>query len=212
MQVVSFGAVTREGNGKKGAKAVRNAGLIPSVLYGGDENIHFSVKRNDVKSLIYTGEFKLAKIDLDGNSYDCIIKSVQFHPVTDEILHIDFLRLVDGTPIKVELPVRFKGVSPGVKEGGKLIQSVRRVKVKTTPENLVDQLLCDISGVHLGQAVRVRDLELGEGIQVMNPGGIPIASVEVPRALKGVDEDEAGVVTAEGDETTEEEVAPTEEG
>ena len=190
MEIVSFEAEIRERNKKKGAKAVRNAGLIPAVLYGGMDPLHFSVNVKDVKSLIYTGNFKLAKITVDGKECDCIVKTVQFHPVTDQVMHIDFLRLIEGTPLKVEIPVRFHGVSPGVKEGGQLMQSLRRIKVKTTPENLVDEVLVDISGIELGQSFRIRDLEVGEELTILNPPGTPIASVKIPRVLKDLEEEE----------------------
>ena len=189
MQIVSLEAKAREGNRKKGAKAVRNAGLIPAVLYGGDENIHFSVTKKGIKSLVYTSEFKLAKIDLNGATYDSIVKDIQFHPVSDEVLHVDFLRLIEGNPIKVDIPIRFEGVSPGEKEGGKLTQALRKVQIKTTPEHLVDNIKVDITKVLLGQTIRIRDLILEEEMEVMNPMGAPIASMIVPRVMKGMDLD-----------------------
>ena len=106
------------------------------------------------------------------------------HPVTDSLTHIDFIELVDGTPVKVDIPIRFKGDSPGVKLGGKLLQSIRRVTVKTLPENLVDELFVDISELELGFAVRVRDIEAPDSVQIMNTGATPVAIVEVPRALR----------------------------
>ena len=184
MQTVSVTGTPRADVGKKATKAVRRDGGIPCVMYGGDAPVHFAVKHNDVKSLIYTPEFKLADISVDGNSSKCIIKSVDFHPVTDDITHIDFLRLVEGRKMNVEVPITFTGESPGVKSGGKLQQSVRRVKLKTTPANLVNAVTVSIDGLELGQAVRIRDIEAIDGVEVMNPPGTPIATVEVPRALK----------------------------
>lgn len=184
MQVVTINGTPRTDLGKKATKAIRNQGFIPAVLYGGNEVIHFNTTSADVRELVYTPDFKRADITVDGTTYPCILKEVQYHPVTDEIVHIDFLRLVDGTPVKVEVPVRFKGQSPGVKQGGKLIQSVRRVKIKTMPEHLVDELLLDISSMNLGSSIRVRDIEVGEGIEIMNSPGIPVAAIEIPRALR----------------------------
>ena len=195
MNTIAFTADTRGGVGKKAAKAVRVEGKIPCIMYGGDTNITFSTNHKSVKNLIYTPDFKLAEITLDGAVHKCILKDIQFHPVTESILHMDFLKLEDGRPFKLEVPVRFKGVSPGVKAGGKLQQTLRRVKIKTTPELIVDSLYADISTLKLGNSARVRDLEVPEGIEVMNSPSIPVVSVEVPRALKG-----AGIGEGEDDE------------
>lgn len=170
--------------GKKGSKLDRAAGNIPAVLYGGNEVIHFSVKPSNVKSMIYTADFKIANLEIDGKKYKAILKSLQQNPITDEVTHIDFLRIIEGTPIKVDLPVRFKGASPGVKVGGKLIQQLRKVKVKTLPEYLVDELNADISKLELGQSLRIKDIMLPEGVMVMSNPATPIALIEIPRALK----------------------------
>jgi large subunit ribosomal protein L25 len=184
MKVVAVNGDVRTSVGKKETKAVRNENKIPCVLYGGKEIIHFTVTVNDVRDLVYTPDFNIAEITLDGQSHKAILKDVQFHPVTDEIRHMDFLRLIDGHSIKVELPLRFKGVSPGVKGGGKLQQNLRRVRVKTTPEKIVGELVLDISSLKLGDSIRVRDIEAIEGIEIMNAPGTPIATVETPRALR----------------------------
>ena len=148
--------------------------------------------------MVYTPEFKLAEINIGGESKKAIIKDIDFHPVTDEIVHIDFLELVDGHPVVADIPVSFTGESPGVKGGGKLIRTLRKVRVKTTPEKLVDNLFVSIEGLELGSAVRVRDIEVPEGVQVMVNEATPIANVEVPRALKSLDDEEAAE-GAEGD-------------
>ena len=184
MQTVSVTGTPRADVGKKATKAVRKEGSIPCVMYGGDSPVHFAVKHNDVKALIYTPEFKLAEVSVDGNANKCIIKDITFHPVTDAITHIDFLRLVEGRKMKVEVPIKFVGTSPGVKAGGTMQQSVRRVKLKTTPANLVNSVTVSIDNLELGGAVRIRDIQPMEGVEVMNPPGTPVASVEVPRALK----------------------------
>jgi len=174
MTSVEIQGNTRSEFGKKGSKVDRNNGNIPAVMYGGAA----------VKHLIYTPDFKLADLEIDGKHYRAILKSVQFHPVTDQILHIDFLRLIDKTPIKVEIPLRFKGVSPGVKVGGKLIQQLRKIKIKTTPEFLVDELKADISKLELGQALRVREVIIPNGVEIINNPATPVALIEIPRALK----------------------------
>ncbi len=194
MQTVTIKGQKREGTGKSSTKSIRNQGLIPAIVYGGDDQISFTTTKKEVKSLVYTPDFKIAHLDIDGTEVKTILKDIQFHPVTDEILHIDFLRVIDNTPIKVEIPIRFKGVSPGVKSGGKLIQQLRKAKVKTTPEKLVDHLMADISKLELGAAIRIRDLEVADGIEVANNPATPIATVEVPRALK------SEAAAAEGDD------------
>jgi large subunit ribosomal protein L25 len=170
--------------GKKSTKGVRAKGLIPCVIYGGDSPVHFAVPVSAVRDIVYTPDFKIAQIEIEGQSYKTILKSYQTHPVTDAIEHIDFLRLIDGHAVKVELPVRFYGVSPGVKLGGKLLQTLRKIKVKTTPQYLRDEILMDISTMELGQSIRVRDIQGIEGIEITSSPGIPVATIEIPRALR----------------------------
>lgn len=201
MNTVAISGELRSELGKKHSKAARNEGKIPCVMYGGGQNIHFTVKPNDIKSMVYTADFKLADVTIDGNTYRVILKSYTMHPVTDELTHIDFLQLVDGQPVKVDIPVRFKGESPGVKLGGKLMQSLRRVTVKTLPEHLVDELFLDVSELELGNAVRVREIEAPDTIQIMNDGAIPVAIVEVPRSLR------SATAAAEKEEVVVEEAA-----
>lgn len=211
MQIVPINTATRPDIGRKATKAVRKSGQIPAVMYGGGEVKHFSTTVKDIKPIIYTPDFKIAEIDIDGAKHKAILKDIQFHPVTDEVMHIDFLKLIDGVKVKVNLPVRYEGVSPGVKEGGKLIEALRTVKVKTIPEKLVDQLIADISETQLGQAIRVKDLQVGEGIEIMTDPNIPVASVNVPRVLKGAIDEEKGV-EGEGDAPAAEGDAPAAEG
>ncbi len=184
MNSIEIPGVKRTEFGKKGARVDRNNGNVPAVMYGGNEVIHFTVTPADVKNLIYTPDFKTADLVIDGKQYKAILKSAQFHPVTDQLLHIDFLRLIPNSPVKVEVPLRFKGVSPGVKVGGKLIQQLRKIKIKTTPEYLVDELKADISKLDLGQALRVREIIIPEGVEIINSAAIPVALIEIPRALK----------------------------
>lgn len=199
MESIAINGTLRTDLGKKAAKAYKRAGKVVCVIYGGEKNVHFSAVAKDFKPLLFSGDFKLVNITVDGATYQCILKAAQFHPVTDEVQHLDFLQLVPGQQVKVELPLKFRGVAPGVKAGGKLIAKVRKVKIKTTPEHLVDSLFVDISGVNLSESVRVRDIELGEGMEIMNAPGIPVASVEVPRALKSADaaEEEEAAETPE---------------
>ncbi|MBR9921004.1 MAG: 50S ribosomal protein L25 [Bacteroidetes bacterium] len=203
MNTVAITVDPRTNTGSKSAKVARKTGSIPCVMYGGDDVVHFTTTKGDVKDLIYTPDFKVADITADGKQYRAIVKDVQFHPVTEEIEHIDFLQLVEGKPVKVALPVRFEGTSPGVMNGGKLQQSLRRVKVKTTPENLVEELVLNISHLKLGMSVRVRDIQIGDEVQILSSPNTPVALVDVPRAMRaaGLEEEEeaAGEEGEEGE-------------
>jgi large subunit ribosomal protein L25 len=203
MEYITVKGDTREKLGKKWARAARKEGLIPCVLYGGDEVLHFTTTHSQVKALVYTPAFKVTKLAVNGQTIDCILQDIQFHPVTDAIVHIDFLRLVEGQAIKLQVPVRFVGASPGVKLGGKLQQKLRRIKIKTTPENMVDALELDVSKLEMGHSIRVRDIKELEGIEIMQAPGTPVATVEVPRSMRSA---EAGAVgEEEGEEVPEEE-------
>ncbi len=197
MNVVDIPGNKRESFGKKGTAELRSAGHIPAELYGGEGNNHFTVEINDIKQLIYTPDFQLANIHLEGKQHKAILKTIQFHPVTDEVLHIDFQELVEDRKLKVEVPVIFEGVSPGVKAGGKLIQLMRKVKIKAFPKDLIDNVKLDISETNLGQSVRIRDIQVPDTIEIMNSPSIPVASVEIPRALKSAKASEEEATEAE---------------
>ena len=184
MESFKLTVTPREVVGKAASKVVRHADSIPCVMYGGMDPIHFTTNWHDVRHLVYTPDFKTVEISCEGKAYNAIVKHVQFHPVHEKMLHIDFLQLVLGTPIKVTLPLRLRGSSPGVKLGGKLMQSIRKVSVKCLPETLVDQLTLDISGLDLGQSSRVRNIDPVEGIEITMASAIPVVMIEIPRAMR----------------------------
>lgn len=202
MQVVQVTTQERTDLGKKATKALRKSGHIPAVVYSKNSVTHFSTTHGAVKKLIFTPDLKLAELQMAGGVKKALIKDIDFHPVTEAIMHIDFIELIPNHPVKASVPVKFKGVSPGVKAGGKLLSGLRTVKVKATPEVLVDELFVDISSLQLSEAVRVKDLEIPEGLSVEVDPATPIAVVEVPRALKGGDDAEEG--EAEGEAAAEE--------
>lgn len=191
MKVVQINAEHRSDFGKKAAKMYRKEGKIPAQIYSVNGVDSFTTTHQEVKAIVYTSEFKLAEINIGGTAKKAILKDIDFHPVTDQIVHIDFLELVEGQKIKAEIPVSFKGVSPGVKNGGKLMRNLNKIKVKTTPDHLVEELFIDISELELGQATRVRDIDLPEGIEIILDGATPVAVVEVPRALKSAAGDDS---------------------
>ena len=200
MEAVTVSGTIRTEVGKKATKAVRSAGEIPAILYSKNGSVHFSTTHKAVKNLIFTPAFRVADIELDGKTHRAIVKDIQWHPVTDEIVHIDFLELINGHAVKVELPVRFEGTAPGMRAGGKLLQLMRRVKVKALPENLVDELMLDISGLELGQSIRVRDIAPIEGVEVMSAGASPVGIIEIPRALRSAATAEAKAAKLDDDE------------
>lgn len=170
--------------GKKATKADRANGRIPCVAYGRNGAEHFTVGLPDVRKLVFTPNFNLVDLTLAGADKRAILKDVQYHPTTEDIEHMDFLLIEEGHAVKVELPLRTTGVSPGVKAGGRLVQTVRTIKVKSQPDKLVDELTVDISGLELGQSIRVRDVDVPEGVNLLANGAIPVAMVEIPRALR----------------------------
>ncbi|TVR83454.1 MAG: 50S ribosomal protein L25 [Saprospirales bacterium] len=191
MEKVTIEAKLREKVGKNSSKQARREKAVPCIIYGGESNIPVVCDAKSFKKLVYTPEFRLAEVNVNGSAHKCILKDIQFHPVSDEIVHADFLKLADGVNIKVQVPLRIKGTSPGVKVGGKLMQLLRKVNIKTTPEHLIDKLYIDISSLKLGASLRIKDIEVPEGVQIMNASGIPVVSVEVPRALKSAAAKEA---------------------
>ena len=200
MKVHSINAELRSETGKKSSSELRKNNTVPAVIYGGENNIHFHAHKREFKELVYSADFKIVEIKLGDKVTKCILKDLQMHPVTDELVHLDFQEMVPNKKMILELPIRFKGESPGVKTGGKIQQLIRRLKVKVSPENLVDVLYVDISTLELGMSARVKELEINDGIEVMLPGATPVAIVETPRLLKVEDEETPAAEGAEGAE------------
>jgi large subunit ribosomal protein L25 len=196
MEVMTLNATSRTSLGKVATKANRKENRIPCVLYGGSEIQHFTLAPLDLRTLVYSPEFKIVEINLDGQVHRCILKSVQFHPVNDAIMHIDFLRLIEDHPIKIEVPIAFEGVALGLKAGGKLIKRMRKVNIKTIPANLIDKVILDTTPMALGQSSRIKDLVLGEGVEILNNENIPVATIDIPRALRGATAEETAATPA----------------
>jgi large subunit ribosomal protein L25 len=193
MESVAIQAEVRENLGKQSSSQARRNGMIPSVIYSEKGNIHVTCDPASFKKLVYTSDFRIAEITVNGDTHKCILKDIQFHPVTDEILHADFQKLIEGAAIKTNIPLRIKGVSPGVKAGGKLQKLLRKVKIKANPDQLINEVFVDITGLGLGQSKRVSDIEIPEGIEVMNSPSIPVVTIEIPRALRSAASKEAKV-------------------
>ena len=183
MKAIAIEGTSRELGGKKLAKQIRREGLVPCVIYGGAENVHFSASQTALRPLIYTPDFHKVNITVEGKTYTAIMKKLQEHPVTDAVLHIDFQELVEGRPIFTEIPVRLVGLAKGVKNGGKLMTKMRALKVKILPKNLVSEIEVDVTELEVGKSVRIKDVK-AEGIQFINSPATPIASVDITRALR----------------------------
>ena len=184
MKTIEVVGQIRTGLGKSETNSLRKEGKIPCVIYGTGETLHFATEPLSVRDLIYTNEFRKAKVQLDGKDVECIVKDVQYHPVSDSIVHIDFQALVSGKSVIVNLPLKLQGVSDGQKVGGTLVQKMRKLQVFAKPEALVEFISVDITTLELGKSLRVRDVKLPEGVEAITNSSIPVASIDIPRALR----------------------------
>jgi len=183
MKVVSLSGSPRENVGKKDAKALRSAGLVPCVLYGSGEQVHFSAEAVQVDKLIYTPEVYKVDLDINGRKSQAIIQEVQQNPLTDDIIHVDFLELDENKPVKISLPVRIKGIAPGVTSGGKLQQVFRKLKLAGLPKDMPADITLDISKLEIGDAIRVKHIEI-PGVQLLDPANAVVVSVKMARGAK----------------------------
>jgi large subunit ribosomal protein L25 len=206
MNVIKLKGELRTEFGGQASRKLRLAGKVPCVIYGGETVAHMTVEAVDLKPLVYTSDFNLVEIETEGKVYKTVLKDIQYHPVSEIIEHIDFQELVEGRKVRVSVPVKLFGDSLGVKEGGSLVAVIRKLEIKATPESLVTELRGDISKLNLNQAICVRDMEIPEGVEVLQDPSSPVGYVEVPRSLKSAESEEmeaAGeeAVEAESEET-----------
>jgi large subunit ribosomal protein L25 len=181
MKSISIKGSERESVGKVATKAVRNAGMVPCVIYGGSQPVHFQAETKAFKSLVYTPNAHTVAIDLDGKKFDAILQDIQFHPVSDAILHIDFFQLSDDKEIVMEVPVQITGTSPGVLLGGVLNLNQRRLKVKALPKNLPDFVEANISELQMGNKLYVTKLPTNN-FKLMHPDNTVVCQVKISRA------------------------------
>ena len=184
MKTVEIKGEVRTDLGKRGSSNLRKQGMIPAVVYGGDKVYHISAPASAYKDIIYTPEFKKAAIEIEGQVIEAIVKDRQFDPLSNELTHVDFLQLIPGKMIQASLPVRLVGSSKGVREGGTLLQKVRRLPVTTLPENMPEAIEVDITTLELGKSVRVRDIKPVDGLTINQAPSIPLATIDIPRALR----------------------------
>ncbi len=184
MKTFQLEGSVRELVGKKPTKVARANENVPCVLYGGSENIHFEVPSNKVRKLIYTPEIFVVELSVAGKTFNAIMKDLQFHPVSDKVLHIDFLEVFDKKPIVINVPVKLNGLAEGVKQGGKLIQEMRTIKVKSTYDKVPEFVEVDVTGVELGKSIQVGTLSF-PGLEILSPSMNIICAVKLTRAAKG---------------------------
>jgi large subunit ribosomal protein L25 len=208
MQSITIKGSERESVGKKSTKALRNAGKVPCVIYGGDQPVHFEADEFAFKNLVYTPNAYTAVIDLgEKGTVKAVMQDIQFHPVTDAILHVDFYQLFEDKPVTMRIPVRLEGNSPGVRNGGRLLFRRRKLTIKALPDNLPDFFNVDISKLKIGGNITVAEL-MNEKFTILHPESNVVVQVKASRTSVDTadeDEDEEGEEGAETAETAAEE-------
>ena len=213
MKSITIQGTKRESVGKKSTKALRDAELVPCVVYGGKETLNFSAEEKSFKGLVYTPEAHTVAIEVDGNTIPAVLQDIQFHPITDRILHADFYQLADDKAVVMEVPVRITGRAKGVVAGGVLRQSFRKLKLKATPANLPDEVVIDVTPLKIGNKLYVGDIKTNN-FTFMHPDNAVVAAVKMSRtAMKGgaAMEDEEDEVAAEEVKDQSPDVPTTEE-
>ncbi len=183
MQTITIEGQLRTGLGKQATRQLRSEGKVPGVIYGGARELNFSAPVTAFKNLVYTPDFQLAEIKLDGATYRCIMKDIQFDKVTDDLNHVDFLELVEDKKVIATIPLKFTGAAKGVKDGGKLITKMKALKVKTLPKYLRENIEVDLTNLELNGNVRVEDVKT-DHYEILNSPRIPVASIVLTRVLK----------------------------
>ncbi len=168
--------------GKTNTKAIRTEGKVPCVLYGGKENLHFTIYEADFKQLVYTPNTYKVQLDVDGQIFKTILKDIQFHPVNDSIIHADFFEINEDIDVELYIPIKFKGNAIGVRNGGKLIVKSSKIRVRGLPKNLPDFLEVDVEGLEIGKAIKIKDLSSPNIILLDSPDNL-VVTVRVTRAV-----------------------------
>jgi large subunit ribosomal protein L25 len=181
MKSITISGSERESVGKVATKALRNAGMVPCVLYGGNQPVHFSAEEKAFKNLVYTPNAHTVAIELGTKKFNAIMQDIQVHPVSDKILHLDFYELHDDKEVTMEVPVKVTGVSPGVLLGGVLRLNQRRLKVKALPKDLPDFIEANISGMEMGNKLYVTKL-VADDYKILHPDNTVVAQVRISRA------------------------------
>lgn len=197
MKTVSMSGSLRENVGKKDAKKHRMEGKVPCVIYGGKEQIHFVTDERSFANIIFTPEVYIIKLDIDGKQHEAILQDVQYHPVTDKILHADFLEIMSGKPIKIALPVLLQGSATGVIKGGRLVHNMRKIMVKGLVEDIPENIPIDITDLEIGDSVKIKDLSINK-LHFLDLPSEVVTSVRTTRvaAIEEEEEEEEGAEEA----------------
>lgn len=201
MKSITIQGTKRESVGKKSTKALRDAELVPCVVYGGTETLNFSAEERSFKGLVYTPEAHTVSIEVDGQTIPAVLQDIQFHPITDKILHADFYQLADDKPVVMEVPVRITGRAKGVVSGGAMRQTYRKLKLKALPANLPDEIVVDVTPLKIGNKLYVGDIKTNN-FTFMHPDNAVVVAVKMSRtAMKGgaAVEDDEEETAAEGE-------------
>lgn len=183
MKTITIEGHLRTENGKKATRQLRSQEMVPGVIYGGSAEINFYAPAKAFKSLVYTPDFQLAEVNVDGKTYKTILKDLQFDKVSDALAHVDLLELVEDRKVVATIPLKFTGAAKGVKDGGKLITKINKLKVKTYPKYLKESIEVDLTPLELNGNIRVEDVK-ADNMEIMNSPRIPIASIVMTRQLK----------------------------
>ena len=210
MRKLEITGFKRANLGKGEAKRLREEGNVPCVLYGGEQQVHFHAPMILFRDLVYTPEAAFVDVNIEGEEYQAILQDIQYHPVSDVILHADFLELHKGKVIKMDVPVTFHGTAPGVIKGGRLMPKVRHIKVKALPDHMPESIDIDISSLDLGKSIKIRDIE-EKDFSILNSPRVTIATVSIPRNMRAAEEEEAAAAAAEEALEAEEEAAAAED-
>ena len=189
MKTLEIIGYKRANLGKSESKKLREEGNVPCVIYGGEEQVHFYAPMILFRPLVYSADIYFVELNIEGKIYNCILQDIQFHPVSEMILHVDFMELHDDKPIKMQVPVKFFGDSPGIRAGGKLMINTRTLLVSALPKDMPESIDLDISEITLGQTIKVKEVETNN-FEIQNSPQVSIASVSIPRAAKLGDEEE----------------------
>ncbi len=184
MKKIKLSGSVRQNVGKAESAELRAEGKIPCVLYGGDSQIHFWAHGFYFRDIIYTPETSIIQVEVEGKSYDTVVQEVQFHPVSDALLHVDFLQLFEDKPIKLSMPIKYTGNSAGVKAGGKFVPRLKRLNVRALPKDLPEFLEVDITHLEMGKAIKVREISF-PNVTILEAAANPICTVTVPRGMRG---------------------------
>lgn len=209
MKSFAIEGAVRETVGKKETKKLRAEGKVPCVLYGGEETIHFYAEASAFHKVVYTPNVYLIDLDIDGTIHKAIIQDIQFHPVEEQILHVDFLKINEDKPVKIDVPINVHGYAAGMRSGGKLKVNLRRLKVKALAKDLPDHIDIDITNLELGQSFKVDELK-SDKLEFLNSKSVPVVSVMITRAARAAADDDVTEAEVETD-TTEATTEPKEE-